>query len=48
MPLQLDDYPVTREDAVKFFNSLTDAEVKKLYLKDPRVSDSWKEVIRGL
>jgi hypothetical protein len=48
MPLQLDDYPVTREDAVKFFNSLTDTEVKKLYLNDPRVSDSWKEVIRGL
>ena len=34
--------------ATNFVATLTDAEVKQLFLSDPRVPETWKEEIRNL
>lgn len=46
--LQLDNYPMDVRQATQFIGTLTDEDLKQLFLKDPRVPESWKEEIRSL
>ena len=46
--LQLDNNPMDVNQATNFVATLTDAEVKQLFLSDPRVPEAWKEEIRNL
>lgn len=46
--LQLDNNPMDVNQATNFVATLTDAEVKQLFLSDPRVPEAWKQEIRNL
>lgn len=46
--LQLDNNPMDVRQAIQFINTATDEDLMELYLKDPRVPESWKEEIRKL
>ena len=46
--LQVDYNPMDSRQAVQFINSLTDEDLKQLYLKDPRIPEEWKQEIRSL
>lgn len=48
LPLSLDDFPMSRKEAINFIQSLTDEEVKQLFLRDSRIPDTWKEEIKPL
>ena len=46
--LQLDDNPMDVPTATNRIGSLTDMDIKLLYLANPNVPESWKEEIRNL
>ena len=46
--IQLDDYPMDASKASERINRLTDNELKEIFLKDNRVSESVKDEIRNL
>lgn len=48
VPLQLDNNPMSRQDAILFLGQLTKAQIKQLYLNNPSVSDSDKQAIKNL
>ena len=48
VPLQLDNNPMSRQDAISFLRQLTKAQIKQLYLNNPDVSDSDKQAIKNL
>jgi hypothetical protein len=48
LPLQLDDFPMSRTNAAGFIENLTNEKVKQLYLQDPNVPQQWKDVIKTL
>lgn len=48
VPLQLDNNPMSRRDALSFLGQLTKAQVKQLYLNNPSVSDRDKQAIKNL
>jgi hypothetical protein len=47
-PLKLDKYPMPSDGIINFVNSLTDDDVKQLYLSDPRVPAEWKTAIQSI
>jgi hypothetical protein len=48
VPLQLDNNPMSRQDAMSFLRQLTKEQVKQLYLNNPSVSDGDKQAIKNL
>lgn len=48
LPLQLDDFPMSRTNAIAFIQNLTNEKIKQLYLQDPNVPQQWKDVIKTL
>lgn len=48
VPLQLDNNPMSRQDAISFLRQLTKAQIKQLYLNNPDVSNSDKQAIKNL
>ena len=47
-PLKLDKFPMPSDGIINFVNSLTDDDVKQLYLSDPRVPAEWKTAIQSI
>lgn len=47
MPLMVET-PVDRDKAITIIKSLTDKQIKELYLADPSIPENWKEVIKKL
>ena len=48
VPLQLDNNPMSRQDAISFLRQLTKTQIKQLYLNNPDVSNSDKQAIKNL
>jgi hypothetical protein len=48
LSLKLDDHPGSRDETVKFIQSLTNEQIKQLYLQDENVSEESKSVIKNL
>lgn len=46
--LQLDDFPLDTQTAINTIKTLTDTQIKDLYLKNPNVPESVKEQIRTI
>jgi hypothetical protein len=46
--LQLDDYPMDNQSAINRIASMTDNDIKDIYLRDDKVPESWKNEIRNL
>ena len=46
--LKLDKYPMPSDGMINFVNSLTDDDVKQLYLSDSRVPAEWKTAIQSI
>ena len=47
-PLKIDNYPMDRDNAIKFIENLTDEKIKQLYLNSKSIPDDWKEVVRTM
>lgn len=45
--LKIDDYPMDADQAQKFIQSLSDKDIKQLYLNNPDVPDEWKQEIQA-
>ena len=48
VPLQLDNNPMSRQDAMSFLGQLTKAQIKQLYLNNSSVNAADKEAIKNL
>jgi hypothetical protein len=48
VPLQLDNNPMSRQDAISFLGRLTKTQIKQLYLSNPSVRDVDKQAIKNL
>lgn len=48
VPLQLDDSPLSRQDAINFLRTATKNQIKQLYLKSPSIDNRYKEAIKNL
>lgn len=46
--LQLSDYPIDALTLIRKIPTMTDAEIKALYLSDPSVPEEWKQEIKNL
>lgn len=48
VPLQLEDNPMSRDNAMSFIGQLTKSQIKQLYLNSPLISDRDKQAIKNL
>jgi hypothetical protein len=48
IPLQLEDNPMSRDNAMSFIGQLTKNQIKQLYLNSPLISDKKKQAIKNL
>lgn len=48
VPLQLEDNPMSRDNAMSFIGQLTKSQIKQLYLNSPLISDKDKQAIKNL
>ena len=48
IPLQLDNNPLSREQAIPFLQQLTKSQIKQLYLNSPLINKRYKEIIKNL
>lgn len=48
VPLQLEDNPMSRDNAMSFIGQLTKNQIKQLYLNSPLISDKDKQAIKNL
>lgn len=48
VPLQLEDNPMSRDNAMSFIGQLTKSQIKQLYLNSPLINDRDKQAIKNL